>query len=182
MSDPSMPTAQVSPPWPTAAPVGRQPTVPGSIRPTATVPSTDGWPSDPVRQLRKSHLGSPEVPSVRERRCHSPSLPYERAPRPRSLTGSSTQLLFFQGDNQASGSRAQSGKCNIEFSCRAESADHATALRTKFLVNRLRLGGQLQRFVMSTLLSPEPSRGATLSSASVFPFPVPSQAPYLGHG
>ena len=50
---------------------------------------------------------------------------------------------------------------NIEFSCRPESADHATVPRMMFLLNRLRPGGQLQRFVrfllfMQSLFSLEP--------------------------
>ena len=44
---------------------------------------------------------------------------------------------------------AQLWSTNIEFSCRPESADHATVRRTAFLLNRLHPGGQLQRFVMA---------------------------------
>ena len=44
------------------------------------------------------------------------------------------------------------GPPNIEFSCRPESADHATVRRTALIRNRLRIGGQLQRFVLRLLL------------------------------
>ena len=41
--------------------------------------------------------------------------------------------------------------CNIEFSCRPESDDHTTLRRIAFCLNKLHPGGQLQRFVMTTI-------------------------------